>query len=229
MSTLCLVTDTRPRAGDLVEVVVAAVAGGVDMVQIRDSGAGHGALAEALGRVADALAGGQVLLGVRGQAATIRGTRADVLHLGTAGHPGAARAELGPHGLVGRSAHDAEELEQMAPTADYLFVGPVWRGPEAEDGRGLGLVRRAATGEPGGGAAPTVPVAVPWFAAGGITGRNVDLVLEAGARRVAVGRAITCAADPGDVARRIARAVGRVWGDDPLTRPVNPDWPVEPD
>lgn len=216
MSTLCLVTDTAPRAGDLVDVVVSAVAGGVDMVQIRDSDADPRALADAVGRVADALAGSQVLLGVHGQAATVRGTRADVLHLAYPGFVDPARAELGPHGLLGRSAHDAQELEKVAPTADYLFVGPVWAGPQAEDARGLELVRLAAGVRDGRGRP------LPWFAAGGITARNVARVLDAGARRVAVGRAITSASDPGDVARRIAGAVGRAWMDDPLTRPVQP-------
>lgn len=215
MSTLCLVVDTRPRAGDLVDVVVSAVAAGVDMVQIRDSGVDHEELADAVGRVADALAGSQVLLGVHGQAATVRGTRADVLHLGPPGFVDPARAELGSHGLLGRSAHDAEELRKVSAAADYLFVGPVWPGPQVEGDPGLELVRLAAAGVHDGRGR-----ALPWFAAGGITAGNLDRVLGAGARRVAVGRAITSASDPGDAARRIAGRVGRAWMDDPLGRPV---------
>lgn len=216
MSTLCLVTDLRPRAGDLVDVIVSAVSGGVDMVQIRDSGAGHDALAEGVAAVADALAGSQVLIGVHGQAATIEGVRADVLHLSADGYPGPARAALGRHGLLGRSAHDGAHLERVIADCDYLFIGPVWSGPVRKQG-GVELVRRAARGCRDAQGRP-----IPWFAAGGITARNVSQVLEAGARRVAVGRAVTGASDPGEVARQIARTVGRAWLDDPLAGPVQP-------
>jgi thiamine-phosphate pyrophosphorylase len=50
----------------------------------------------------------------------------------------------------------------------------------------------------------------PWFAIGGIDASNLDRVLEAGARRVVVVRAITEADDPGaaaaDLAARLRRA-----------------------
>lgn len=216
MSTLCLVTDLTPRAGELVDVVVSAVAGGVDMVQIRDSDADHEALAEGVAAIADALAGSQVLLGVHGVAATVEGTRADVLHLSAEGYPGPARTALGPHGLLGRSAHDVAQLERASADCDYLFIGPVWSGPVRRQG-GLELVGRAALDCRGHDDRP-----IPWFADGGITAHNVGRVLEAGARRVAVGRAVTAASDPGEVARQISRAVGRAWLDDPLTGPVQP-------
>jgi thiamine-phosphate pyrophosphorylase len=48
----------------------------------------------------------------------------------------------------------------------------------------------------------------PWFAIGGIEAGNLDEVLEAGARRVVVVRALTEAADPhaaaADFTRRLA-------------------------
>ena len=47
---------------------------------------------------------------------------------------------------------------------------------------------------------------VPFFAIGGIDDGNVDDVVAAGARRIAVVRAITEAADPGAAAARL-RAV----------------------
>ncbi|EFL31529.1 thiamine-phosphate pyrophosphorylase [Streptomyces viridochromogenes DSM 40736] len=45
----------------------------------------------------------------------------------------------------------------------------------------------------------------PWFAIGGIDLANLDQVLEAGARRVVVVRAITEADDPGAAAAEFAK------------------------
>ena len=47
----------------------------------------------------------------------------------------------------------------------------------------------------------------PWYAIGGIDLGNLDQVLEAGARRIVVVRAITEAADPAAAARRLRAAV----------------------
>jgi thiamine-phosphate pyrophosphorylase len=44
---------------------------------------------------------------------------------------------------------------------------------------------------------------VPWFAIGGIDADTIDPVLDAGARRVVVVRAIAEADDPGAAARRL--------------------------
>jgi thiamine-phosphate pyrophosphorylase len=50
---------------------------------------------------------------------------------------------------------------------------------------------------------------VPWFAIGGITRDNVHEVLEAGATRVAVVRAILDARDPAEAAHALAGALTR--------------------
>ncbi|WP_208639689.1 thiamine phosphate synthase, partial [Streptomyces tricolor] len=59
---------------------------------------------------------------------------------------------------------------------------------------GLGLVRHTAG----------LGTDRPWFAIGGIDLGNLDQVLEAGARRVVVVRAITEASDPGAAASEFA-------------------------
>lgn len=87
---------------------------------------------------------------------------------------------------------------------DYFCTGPCWPTP-TKPGRhapGLDLVRYAAS----------LGTARPWFAIGGIDAGNLDQVLDAGARRAVVVRAITEADDPAaataDLARRVrARAL----------------------
>ncbi|MGB6106485.1 MAG: thiamine phosphate synthase, partial [Mycobacterium sp.] len=61
----------------------------------------------------------------------------------------------------------------------------------------LDLVREVAATNPGR----------PWFAIGGIDEHRLGEVLEAGARRIVVVRAITEAADPAAAARRLRAAL----------------------
>ena len=192
---LYLCTDARTARGDLAEFAEAALAGGVDVVQLRDKGA-DGALearAElaALEVLADACARHGALLAVNDRADVALAAGADVLHLGQDDLPvGWARKIVGDDVVVGRSAHSADETAAAADETgvDYFCVGPCWPTP-TKPGRpapGLGLVRTVAGREP----------ARPWFAIGGIDHARLDEVLAAGARRVVVVRAITEAADP---------------------------------
>jgi thiamine-phosphate pyrophosphorylase len=192
---LYLCTDARTARGDLAEFAEAALAGGVDVVQLRDKGA-DGALearAElaALEVLADACARHGALLAVNDRADVARAAGADVLHLGQDDLPvGWARKIVGDDVVVGRSAHSADETAAAADETgvDYFCVGPCWPTP-TKPGRpapALGLVRTVAGREP----------ARPWFAIGGIDHARLDEVLAAGARRVVVVRAITEAADP---------------------------------
>ena len=108
----------------------------------------------------------------------------------------AARALAGADALVGQSTHFPDEVAG-ATDADYIGVGPVFATP-TKPGRhpvGVELVRFAAFHAP-----------VPFFAIGGIDTTNVEDVVAAGARRIAVVRAITEAADPGAAAAQL-RAV----------------------
>jgi thiamine-phosphate pyrophosphorylase len=107
----------------------------------------------------------------------------------------AARALLGDDVLIGRSTHDARQVDAAAvePGVDYFCVGPTWPTP-TKPGRpapGLDLTRYAAR----------LGSTRPWFAIGGIDLDNLDQVLAAGATRVVVVRALTEAADPQAAAR----------------------------
>ncbi|MGV9755772.1 thiamine phosphate synthase, partial [Streptomyces tricolor] len=109
-----------------------------------------------------------------------------------------ARAILGDEVLIGRSTHAEAEAAAAAVQegVDYFCTGPCWPTP-TKPGRhapGLGLVHHTAG----------LGTDRPWFAIGGIDLGNLDQVLEAGARRVVVVRAITEASDPGAAASEFA-------------------------
>ena len=110
-----------------------------------------------------------------------------------------ARAELGPDRLVGLSTHSPAQIDAAATAGvDYIGVGPVYPTP-TKPGRpavGLELVRYASA-----------HATMPFFAIGGIDPVMISAVIDAGASRVAVVRAITEASDPATAARELRTAL----------------------
>ncbi|WP_327307150.1 thiamine phosphate synthase [Streptomyces sp. NBC_01298] len=199
---LYLCTDARKRQGDLPEFLDAVLAGGVDIVQLRDKGMEAGEELEHLQVFAEAARRHGKLFAVNDRADVAHAIGSDVLHLGQGDIPvPAARAILGREILIGRSCHSEAEVDAAAaePGVDYFCTGPCWPTP-TKPGRfapGLGLVRHAAS----------LAQDRPWFAIGGIDAGNLDEVLDAGASRVVVVRALTEASDPGAAAADLAKRV----------------------
>ncbi|MEU9493961.1 thiamine phosphate synthase [Streptomyces sp. NPDC048215] len=199
---LYLCTDARKRQGDLPEFLDAVLANGVDIVQLRDKGMEAAEELEHLAVLADACKRHGALLAVNDRADVAHAIGSDVLHLGQGDLPvPSARAVLGADVIIGRSTHAEAEVDAAVAEAgvDYFCTGPCWPTP-TKPGRhapGLGLVRHAAS----------LGTTRPWFAIGGIDAGNLDEVLDAGARRVVVVRAITEAADPAEAAASLARRV----------------------
>lgn len=197
---LYLCTDARSPQGDLPRFLDAVLAGGVDVVQLRQKGMEAAEELDRLAVVAEACRKHGALLAVNDRADVAHAIGSDVLHLGQGDLPvPAARAILGPAPLVGRSTHSPDEVDRAVaePDVDYFCTGPCWPTP-TKPGRpapGLSLVRYAAS----------LATDRPWFAIGGIDGGNLDAVLEAGARRIVVVRALTEAADPRAAAEDLTR------------------------
>ncbi len=207
---LYLCTDARRELGDLAEFADAALAGGVDIIQLRDKGsAGEQRFGPLEARdelaacevLADAARRHGALFAVNDRADVARASGADVLHLGQRDLPlSVAREIVGPDTVIGLSSHDPDQAAAAAASeADYFCVGPCWPTP-TKPGRpapGLELVRVAAA----------LATDKPWFAIGGIDPERLPAVLGAGARRVVVVRAITAAADPRAAAERLRSAL----------------------
>ncbi|ANE82426.1 thiamine-phosphate diphosphorylase [Mycobacterium adipatum] len=210
-ASLYLCTDARRERGDLAEFADAALAGGVDIIQLRDKGSAgerqFGPLEarqelDALAVLADAAQRHGALLAVNDRADIARAAAADVLHLGQDDLPlDIAREIIGGRPVIGRSTHDAAQVAAaIDEPVDYFCVGPCWPTP-TKPGRtapGLDLVRQAAALAPD----------KPWFAIGGIDEQRLPMVVAAGARRVVVVRAITAAEDPQAAALALKKAMG---------------------
>jgi thiamine-phosphate pyrophosphorylase len=210
-----LCTDARRDRGDFEDFVDAAFAGGVDIIQLRDKSleaAEELELLEVLHAVAQRR-GRLWAVNDRADIASLSG--APVFHIGQKDISlSAARGFLGNDALIGLSTHSPEQVDAAISASsarkglDYFCVGPVWATP-TKPGRaavGLDLVRYAARAV--GGADADAPVGgdgkvgspAPWFAIGGIDLGNVEQVVDAGARRIVVVRAITDADDPAHAA-----------------------------
>ncbi|MFN9244919.1 MAG: thiamine phosphate synthase [Cyanobacteriota bacterium] len=128
---------------------------------------------------------------------------ADGVHLGQGDlPPPVARRLLGPDRLIGRSTHAPDQLRRaIEEGCDYVGVGPVHSTPSKPGRSAVGLAYVAT-------AAKECPI--PWFAIGGIDATNVVAVRQAGAKRVAVIRAITEATDPALASRALLQQLEAV-------------------
>jgi thiamine-phosphate pyrophosphorylase len=197
----------RPRAdkrADPLSLVEAAVAGGVNIVQLRARGGG----ADDLGLYAVALrlremTAGHARFVVTGDLELAEKCRADGVLLAERSYkPAEARRFLRPpaEGTVGsfaRSVPAAARAERGG--ADYVQVGPAV-DPDIP-GEGLALIRKIKDA-----------VQIPVIAFGGVqTPADVADCLRAGADGVAVTEAVTSAPDPQAAAAGLRAAMEAAW------------------
>ena len=198
---LYLCTPDRPDLGDFLR---ACIAGGVDLVQLRDKVLDARPILEraAVAQAVCAEAGVPFVLNDRPDLALELG--ADGVHVGQDDAPPAlARRILGPHAIVGFSTHAPTELDAAADEpVDYVSTGPVHETPTkaGRPGTGLDYLRYAAT-----------TTSHPFFVTGGVTPETLPAMLEAGARRFVVVRHLTEAGDPEANARALRRIIDAAW------------------
>ncbi|MFZ4675362.1 MAG: thiamine phosphate synthase [Nodosilinea sp.] len=189
-----LVTSPSDR---LLTVVEAALQGGIALVQYRDKDTDdHQRLALAQ-QLKDLCHRYGALFLVNDRVDLALAVEADGVHLGQTDLPIAiARQLLGSQRIIGRSTTNADEMQRaIAEGADYIGVGPVYSTPTkpGKAAAGLEYVRYAAD-----------HATVPWYAIGGIDTENLTEVLQAGAERVAVVRALLEAENPTLIAQYFA-------------------------
>lgn len=204
-----LITESLCR-GPWLATCEAALAGGADVLQLREKQLGDRELlarARAL-RERTAAHGALLIINDRPDIARLAG--ADGVHLGTTDMPPAdARSLVGPHMLIGATAHSlAEAAEAIAGGADYLGVGTMFASPTKPDVavQGPGLLAEI-------GAACDLPL----VAIGGITSENVPDLIACTSERIphatgraprprfslAVCQAVLAAPDPAEAVRRL--------------------------
>jgi thiamine-phosphate pyrophosphorylase len=198
---LYLICGAQPGGAEPEPFLHAALAEGVDMVQLREKGAGDDELLAAAARFRGCCDEHDALFILNDRPDLARAAGADGAHVGQDDDPLERVRELsGEELLVGVSTHTPEQVDAARDgDADYIGVGPVHATPTKPDqpAVGLGHIEYAAAHEH----------AVPFFAIGGIDRLTLGAVMAAGARRIAVVRAIVEASDPGAAARELRRGL----------------------
>ncbi len=194
---LYLCTPDRP---DLAQFLSACIAGGVDVVQLRDRQLGDLALIERA-RLAQAVCGDlgvPFIVNDRPDLALFTG--ADGVHVGQDDTPPAlCREILGETAIVGRSTHSVDDLERaLREPVTYLSAGPVVPTPTkpGRPGTGVEYVACAVSRS-------TVPV----FVTGGVSPERVPELVRAGVRHFVVVRWLFEAGDPQRAARALRQAI----------------------
>jgi len=187
---LCVITDANLVPDrDHAAIAEAALAGGADMIQLRDK---TGSLRDLLpqARAIQALCRSRgALFIVNDRVDLALAADADGAHVGQEDLPAAsARRLLGPRRLMGVSTHSLAQAEAARQAgADYIGFGPMFATGTKDTGytpRGLDALREIRRA-----------VSLPVLAIGGIGLENVVLVIEAGATAPAVISAVVAAPD----------------------------------
>lgn len=187
---LYLVTNSDNFESDeiFLDKVALSIKSGVDIVQLREKNTTSKRFIYLAQRIRELTShfGAAFIVNDRVDIAKI--SNADGVHLGQDDIPVSyAREILGDNAIIGVSTHCPEHAKKaITDGADYIGVGPVFKTPTkpSKDPVGLEYVKWAADN-----------VNIPFFAIGSIDTANIKEVVEAGAKRVAVIRAIMYADD----------------------------------
>jgi thiamine-phosphate pyrophosphorylase len=189
--SLYLVTDRHRTAGrPLLDVVEAALQGGVDAVQLREKDLSAGALFELASHLRELTRRYEVRLLINDRIDVALAVGADGVHLPVDSFAFAdARRLLGADALIAASTHSVQQARAAAAGgADFVVFGPVFETPSKRPfGPPVGLDALAQV---------TQTVTQPVLAIGGVTAACVVSVRQRGAHGVAVVSAILEAADP---------------------------------
>ena len=188
---LYLVAPARIEAGNLSDLAGELAAAGVDLIQLREKELEAGEVLRRGEPIAAACREAGIPFIVNDRPDVALALEASGVHLGQDDLPVRFARRIIGSGIVGRSTHSAPQIAaelSSKDAPDYIAVGPVRETPTkpGRPGVGLELVRYASE----------TARSMPWFAIGGIDHDSLPAVLEAGARRIVVVRAITQAEDP---------------------------------
>lgn len=190
----------------MVNMVCAALRGGVDMIQVREKGMSPSDVARRASALRPHVHAAGSLLVVNDSLEAAQAADADGLHLGPEDLSLAKGRQSWPAPkILGGSARTVERaLELEAVGADYLGVGPVFGTTSKPDAPGaIGLARLSEI---------TRSVRIPVFAIGGIDSRNAASAIDAGAAGVALISSIAGAENPQAAARDLRVALDGAVG-----------------
>lgn len=176
------------RGRSSLEVLRALISGGARIVQLREKEKSARELFELAVKFREITAANNAMLIINDHLDIALAVGADGAHLGQSDLPCAVARKLAPRLIIGISTHTlGQALQAEKDGADYVNLGPIFDTSTKGGlirGVGVGFIKRAAA-----------RLSIPFTVMGGINDGNIDKVLDAGARRVAMVTALTQAKD----------------------------------
>ena len=215
LPVLCFVVSKAvAKDGDVEKLVTEALAGGVTMIQLRDSETPAGELA-ALAQRLKALTRGRALLMVNDRVDVAVVMEADGVQVPEAGlTTRAVRSLIGKYAVLGRSVHDTDAAAAAnREGVDFVVAGTMFKSASKPETAPIGpkLIEDIMKDNP-----------LPVVGIGGITADKIGEIIKAGGAGVAVVSAIAAADDPKAAAEKLAEALREAWANRPeeVTLPV---------
>ncbi len=199
--SLYLITDRHQTAGrPLLEVVEAALSGGLRAVQLREKDLPVPELYELAWDLRALTSRYDARLLINDRIDVALAVEADGVHLGKNSLPVTAARRIAPDLLIGYSSHAVgEAAAALAKGADFVTFGPVFPTPsKAAYGEPLGLNALAEA---------CSRLRGPLFALGGVKQANLAQVTAVGCHRVALISDILAAPDPAAAAESLRRGL----------------------
>ena len=184
--------------GNIAEIAGKVIAGGADAIQLRAKNTELGEIIRIGKIIKGLLQGKNILYMINDFASAADNLAADGVHLGQNDLPVEnARRIVGTNKIIGLSTHSLQQAQQAEKQgADYIGVGPIFSTAAKPEMKGLSpriiteIQKRTE---------------IPFIAIGGINLNNLGQVLAAGARNIAVCRAVICADDVRAATREFKR------------------------
>ncbi|MCK4224049.1 MAG: thiamine phosphate synthase [candidate division Zixibacteria bacterium] len=170
------------------EVVSRAIDGGAEMIQYRDKESDYDDFLKIASKLKTLCKEKDIPFIVNDRVTVALKTDADGVHLGQEDLSiQEARGILGFEKIIGKSAKTIQQAKEAEDDgADYVGVGPIFDTPskQIEKPIGVEIIRKAKDS-----------LKIPFFPIGGINLNNLDQIIRAGGKRVAVISAVVLSDD----------------------------------
>lgn len=192
---LYAITDLKREDPEIIRKIEAALAGGVDVIQLRSKHLSDRSLIDLGMKILKITRRMKKLFIVNDRLDLMKVIDADGVHLGQDDLPIQVARKLirDPKKIIGVSTHSLQQATKAQKEgADYIGFGPIFTTPTKPDYPPVGLteVRKVAK-----------KIKIPMVCIGGIDRMNLGSVRFVGGSRVAVVRAIFEAVDPYEAAK----------------------------
>ena len=182
------------------EVVIQAIEGGAEMIQYRDKESSDREFLELASILQNICQNRKIPFIINDRVDIAAYIKPDGVHLGQDDLPlKIARKILGSSKIIGISTKNIEQAKEAEKHgADYVGIGPIFDTltKKIEKPLGLEIIKQAEKN-----------LKIPFFPIGGINSENLDQVIEAGSRRMAVGSAVLSANDVKTAARNLSEKI----------------------